>query len=94
MVFVYLMASRRNGTLYTGVTGDLIRRVFEHRTGAVRGFTRRYGVTRLVWWTSIEDALAAIQREKTIKKWPRRWKIALIEQDNPEWQDLWLSITR
>ena len=93
-MYVYMMASRRNGTLYTGVTGDLVRRVFEHRSNAVAGFTKRYGVHTLVWWQAIECPATAIQREKTIKKWSRRWKIELIEAANPKWQDLWPEILR
>jgi putative endonuclease len=90
--YVYMLASRPRGTLYIGVTGDLVRRVFEHRCGAVPGFTRRYGVTRLVWFEVIDDVRAAIQREKTLKHWLRAWKIALIERANPTWRDLYDAI--
>lgn len=83
--YVYMLASRPRGTLYIGVTGDLVRRVFEHRSGAVPGFTRRYGVGRLVWFEIFDDVRAAIQREKTMKHWLRAWKIALIERNNPTW---------
>lgn len=86
--FVYLMASRWNGTLYCGVTNDLLRRVVEHRDGAAEGFTAKYGVSRLVWFEQHSDINEAIQREKRIKKWNREWKVALIEKENPEWRDL------
>ena len=88
MYFVYLLASRHNGTLYCGVTNDLLRRVAEHRRGEGVGFTRRYGVTRLVWFESHTDINEAILREKRIKKWNRAWKIGMIEAGNPEWRDL------
>ena len=92
--YVYILASRRNGTLYTGVTNDLVRRVYEHRTDAADGFTKKYGVHKLVWFESTDDVTAAIQREKTIKKWNRQWKLALIEKDNPDWNDLYDEIAR
>ena len=85
---VYLLASGRNGTLYCGVTNDVLRRVAEHRAGAAEGFTRRYGVTRLVWFESHADIREAILREKRIKTWNRAWKITLIETENPLWRDL------
>ena len=87
--YVYLLASRRHGTLYLGVTRDLIRRVYEHKTKAVPGFSARYGVDRLVWFEIHRDAIAAIAREKQIKKWRRDWKVRLIEEQNPEWRDLY-----
>ena len=90
--FVYLLASERNGTLYVGVTNDLVRRVHEHRTDAVPGFTSRYGVHRLVWFDSTPSVEAAIHREKQMKNWKREWKIALIERDNPQWLDLYDSL--
>jgi len=83
------MASRKNGTLYTGMTSDLGRRAFEHRESALGGFTKRYGVRRLVWYESFELITAAMQRERTIKAYPRQWKIKLIEADNPDWLDLY-----
>jgi putative endonuclease len=86
--WVYILASRRNGTLYVGVTNDIARRTFEHRMRAVPGFTSRYGVTHLVHAEPFEDVRLAIQREKTIKHWPRAWKLNLIERDNPAWRDL------
>ena len=90
--FVYLLASGVNGTLYVGVTNDLVRRVHEHRTDAVPGFTSRYGVHRLVWFDSTPSVEAAIHREKQMKNWKREWKIALIERENPQWLDLYDSI--
>ena len=83
------MANRRNGTLYTGVTSDLARRIFEHREGLNPGFTKTYGLKTLVWYQSFEDIGNAIHREKRIKKWPRRWKLNLIEALNPHWLDLY-----
>lgn len=85
---VYLLASARNGTLYVGVTSNLIARVHQHRNGAVRGFTRDYGVRRLVWWEQHATIDSAITREKRIKKWNRAWKLNLIEAGNPDWRDL------
>ena len=92
--YVYLMASRRNGTLYLGVTNDLMRRVYQHKTKVVPGFTARYGVDRLVWFEVYDDPETAITREKDIKKWRRAWKIRLIEEMNPDWRDLYDDITR
>jgi putative endonuclease len=86
--YVYLMASRRNGTLYLGVTNDLVRRVYQHKTKAIPGFTSRYGVDRLVWFESYDDPTTAITREKELKIWRRAWKIRLIEESNPNWRDL------
>lgn len=90
--FVYLLASRRHGTLYLGVTSDLLRRVWEHKNKVVPGFTTKYGVDRLVWFEAHGDVAAAITREKQLKKWRRDWKIALIEAENPDWRDLYESI--
>ncbi len=81
--YVYILASRKNGTLYTGVTSDIARRAWEHRSGASEGFTKQYSVKRLVYVETHDTAEAAIKREKAIKRWPRRWKIELIEKDNP-----------
>jgi putative endonuclease len=86
---VYLLASRRQGTLYVGVTNDLIRRVYQHKEGLIDGFTQRYAVKTLVWFESTGSVEAAISREKQIKNWKRAWKIALIEKSNPEWRDLY-----
>jgi putative endonuclease len=90
--YVYILASRRNGTLYVGVTNDLVRRVYEHRCRAVPGFTRRYAVDQLVWFEAHSEITAAIQREKSIKRWLRRWKTELIERTNPTWRDLYDEI--
>jgi len=87
--FVYILASGRNGTLYTGVTTNLLRRAWEHREGVLEGFTRKYGVHRLVWYETHGPVLEAIAREKAIKRWRRAWKIALIEAGNPLWRDLY-----
>jgi len=86
---VYIMASDRNGTLYVGVSSDLARRVYEHRHGATGGFTRRYGVKRLVYMEPFDDVEYALQRERQIKKWNRDWKLDLIEKTNPQWLDLY-----
>ena len=85
---VYILASRRRGVLYIGVTSDLARRVEQHRSDSASGFTRRYGVRRLVWAEAHETMAGAIAREKAIKKWNRSWKVSLIERGNPMWQDL------
>jgi putative endonuclease len=87
--YVYILASQRNGTLYVGVTNDLVRRIFEHRNDMVPGFTRKYGIHRLVWFDSTPDVRTAIAREKQIKKWRRAWKLDLIERSNPDWADLY-----
>lgn len=84
----YLLASHRNGTLYVGVTSNLLRRMYEHREGLIEGFTSDYGVHRLVWFERHSTMESAILREKRIKKWNRAWKIALIEEANPDWRDL------
>jgi putative endonuclease len=86
--YVYLLASKKHGTLYLGVTNDLVRRVYEHRTKVSGGFTARYDVDKLVWFEIYDDAITAIAREKELKKWRRDWKIRLIEEQNPEWADL------
>ncbi|WP_296572299.1 GIY-YIG nuclease family protein [Phreatobacter sp.] len=87
--WVYIITNRRDGVLYTGVTGDIARRAFEHRTGAYPGFTRRYGLKLLVWMERYEDIRDAIRREKAIKHWPRAWKVRLIHDTNPDWRDLY-----
>jgi putative endonuclease len=91
---VYIMASQKHGTLYTGVTSDLYRRVLEHRQGDIDGFTRRYGVNRLVWHRHYDDIEDAIADEKRIKRWRRKWKLEMIEAQNPEWIDLFDEISR
>ena len=90
--FVYLLASKRNGTLYAGVTHDLARRVLEHKEKAIPGFTRAYAVDILVWFEEFSDIYDAIAREKQIKGWNRAWKVRLIEKGNPVWNDLTPSI--
>jgi putative endonuclease len=92
--FVYILASRIGGTLYIGVTNDLLRRVAEHREKLVPGFTRKYGVARLVYFEEFQDIRDAIEREKQLKKWNRAWKIRLIEAKNPNWDDLYPALTR
>jgi len=86
---VYLLASKRNGTLYTGVTSALLKRVWEHKNNVVEGFTKKYGVHTLVWYEVHETMESAIRREKTIKDWKRSWKIKVIEEMNPQWRDLY-----
>ncbi len=86
---VYLLASKRNGTLYVGVTSDLIRRVWEHKQGVVEGFTKKYNVHMLVWFEMHQDMYTAITREKALKEWKRAWKLELIESGNPTWKDLY-----
>jgi putative endonuclease len=91
--YVYLLASKKHGTLYLGVTNDIVRRGHEHRTKAVDGFTSRYGIDKLVWFEIYDDAATAIAREKELKKWRRDWKIRLIEDQNPGWVDLYPGIS-
>ncbi len=90
--FVYVLASKRNGTLYIGVTDNLIRRVYEHKNNLVEGFTMRYGVHDLVYFEEHRDINQAILREKQMKKWKREWKLNLIEKQNPNWKDLYNEI--
>ncbi len=90
--WVYILASKPGGTIYVGVTYDLVRRTYEHRNGLVAGFTRRYGVKSLVYFEQYDDPATAIQREKNIKHWSREWKIDLIVASNPEWRDLYNEI--
>ncbi len=89
---VFILASRKNGTLYIGVTGNLVKRIGEHRNKSVQGFTGRYGVCSLVYFEISQDMKSAIAREKQLKKWNRLWKIRLIEEFNPEWEDLYSSL--
>jgi putative endonuclease len=91
--YVYILASQRNGTLYVGVTNDLVRRTWEHKEDAVEGFTSKYGVHLLAWYEVHESIEAAITREKQLKKWNRAWKLRLIEEMNPGWKDLYLEFT-
>jgi putative endonuclease len=91
--YVYMLASRRYGTLYVGVTSDIVKRVGQHRQGSVAGFTKLHEVTRLVWFEVHTDMLSAIRREKQLKKWNRTWKIELIQKANPMWRDLFEDFT-
>ncbi|CCD96040.1 Excinuclease ABC, C subunit, N-terminal [Bradyrhizobium sp. ORS 375] len=90
--YVYLLANKKHGTLYLGVTKDLARRVHEHKTKVAPGFTSRYDIGKLVWFEIYDDAITAITREKELKKWRRDWKIRLIEENNPNWDDLYPGI--
>ncbi len=89
---VYLLASRRNGTLYIGVTSNLVKRIWEHRNNVVEGFTKSHGVHTLVYYEQHATMEAAITREKQLKKWNRAWKLRLVEERNPDWRDLWPEI--
>jgi putative endonuclease len=90
--FVYILASQRHGTLYVGVTNNLVRRIYEHREKLIEGFTSQYNVTRLVWFDQTESIEEAITHEKRLKRWRREWKIELIEKTNPAWDDLYERI--
>ena len=90
--YLYLLASIKNGTLYVGVTNNLLKRVFEHKNDSVDGFSKKYKVHKLVYYEEINNVKVAIQREKQIKKWKRQWKINLIEKNNPEWKDLYYDL--
>jgi putative endonuclease len=92
--WVYLMTNRRSGTLYLGVTSDLARRAWKHREGVIPGFTKQYGLKRLVWYERFESIHDAIQREKTMKHWPRAWKVRLIHAMNPDWDDLYVTLNQ
>jgi putative endonuclease len=94
MYWVYILASGKHGTLYIGVTNDLVRRVYQHKNKLMKGFTSHYGVVRLVWFEGYDDPTTAITREKELKKWRREWKVNLVERDNPNWDDLYEEITR
>ncbi len=89
---VYILASQRNGTLYIGVTSNLVKRIWEHKTNVVEGFTKKYKVHSLVWYEIHESMESAIRREKALKKWRRKWKTGLIESCNPDWEDLYETI--
>lgn len=93
LYYVYILASRRNGTLYIGVSNDIMRRTWEHKNDLIEGFTKKYGVHILVWYEIHEDIDAAIRREKRMKRWNRAWKIALIEENNSGWNDLYDRFT-
>jgi putative endonuclease len=90
--YVYILASKRNGTLYIGVTNNLARRVYEHKHDFIRGFTQKYGVHMLVYFEQCESVDSALQREKQLKFWHRKWKLRLIEENNPEWRDLYEGV--
>ncbi|PHR62864.1 MAG: GIY-YIG nuclease [Robiginitomaculum sp.] len=92
--WVYMMTNQRNGTLYVGSTSNLIARIDQHRNGTVEGFTKKYGLTRLVWAEECADMETALSAEHRIKKWRRKWKLDLIEKHNPEWDDLWETISK
>ena len=92
--FVYILANKPRGTLYVGVTNNLVRRIFEHREGAVPGFTKRYGLKQLAYFERYDTPALAIQREKNIKHWSRAWKLDLVNSSNPQWRDLYTDITR
>ncbi len=87
--YFYILASKKDGTLYVGVTSNLRQRVYQHREGLIDGFTKKYGVKRLVYYETYDDVYLAIQREKNVKEWNRAWKVALIVEDNPQWDDLY-----
>ena len=87
--YVYILASRKYGTLYIGVTNDLIRRIYEHKDKSISGFTSQYDVDQLVWFDQTDDVMSAISTEKRLKRWNRAWKVALIEKTNPQWRDLY-----
>ena len=91
-MYVYIVTNKPRGTLYIGVTGDIAKRVWQHRNHILDGFTDRYNLERLVWFEPHTEPSVAIQREKSLKRWYRDWKIALIEQSNPQWRDLWQDI--
>jgi putative endonuclease len=89
---VYILASKRNGTLYIGVSSGLVKRIWEHKNNLVEGFTKRYGIHQLVWYEQHENMESAIEREKRLKEWKRKWKLELIESTNPDWKDLYYTI--
>ena len=90
--YVYILASRKDGAIYVGITNDIVRRIYEHRTKVIQGFTSKYNITRLVWFEIYNDPISAISLEKELKKWKRAWKVQLIEAQNPQWDDLYESI--
>ncbi len=91
--YVYILSNKRNGTLYVGVTSDLLKRVYEHKSDLVDGFSKKYGIHNLVWYEQHKTAESAISREKQIKKWNRKWKLELIDRNNPFWEDLYQELT-
>jgi putative endonuclease len=92
--YIYILASKRNGTLYIGITNDLIRRIYEYKSGLIEGFTKKYSINKLVYFENTTDINGAIIREKRLKKWKRQWKIELIEKSNPEWNDLYDELVK
>ncbi len=92
--YVYILASKRNGTLYIGVTSDIVKRIWQHKNNLMKGFTEKYGVKQLVYYETYNDAETAIKREKQLKKWKRAWKLEIIEKKNPKWLDLYPDICR
>ena len=91
---IYILAHKKNGALYIGVTSDLIKRVYEHRNDLADGFTRKYKIQKLVYFEQVDNADAAITREKRLKKWNRQWKVDLIEKSNPDWNDLYENLSK
>ncbi len=91
--YVYILANKKNGTLYIGVTNNIIRRIYEHKQNLVQGFTQKYSIHQLVYYEEFSSSIEAITREKQLKKWKRAWKILLIEKKNPQWKDLYNEIT-
>ena len=89
---VYILASQQNGTLYIGVTNDLVKRVWQHKNDTIEGFSKKYSVHKLIYYELHQDMVSAITREKQLKKWNRAWKVELVEEKNPEWNDLWDEI--
>lgn len=92
--YVYILSSKRNGTLYVGVTSDLVRRIYEHKTNIIEGFTKKYNIKNLVYYEATPSVMGAIEREKQLKRWNRAWKIKIIEEFNPTWRDLYNEIAR
>jgi len=92
--YVYILANKRNGTLYLGVTSDLVKRVWQHKNNLTEGFTKKYGIKKLVYYEVYQDIVNAIEREKQLKKWKRLWKLELIEEKNAEWRDLYVDICK
>jgi len=90
--YVYIVTNKKQGVLYIGVTGDIIKRVYEHKSGLIKGFTKKYNANKLVYYEIHNDVKEAITKEKQMKKWNRQWKIELIEKDNPEWNDLYYGL--
>ena len=90
--YVYILASKKNGTLYIGVTSDLVKRAYEHKNNIIDGFTKKYNIHKLVYYEISDDIESAIRREKQLKKWNRKWKMNLIEKNNPEWKDLYFEM--